>query len=461
MQKIHKVAIARIFTDLIKADRIVDTGEMECWRRVCEKYAITKQNETEAQGMSFADALRAICDSGVSGLKEDLLGDCRSMTVSDGFCAHSEALLMITLMLMLNPSDEFAVEAISIPRSNFNIDIATALYIENSFDSDTNEAITRDYRTVFKELQLAGFHFVYLPYIIDHYRKTDPKLFRSILSFLAPAVSDEGIEYIYKSLMQMTTGGFCKDILCNKCGIDELRDTYPSLLIKIGNSFVGETEYANYLKIEVDGDIVATVQHFVDLFSDMLSSDVFVVNTSEEKDNQFHFHGFYKQLLDIFLVRKNIRSTILIDYCKEEIAFPEIDTKVSGLHRREKALYTLLLCQGADGLNFSKPRAGTNMQKYDKRMESIIRRYNGIYGMFGGESAPDLTQSNIRGPIISILRRRIGALSGLYNPDDYNVGKNAIGAYVVNIEPELVFVKEDGKAVPLRESRLYSRFCRF
>ena len=65
-------------------------------------------------------------------------------------------------------------------------------------------------------------------------------------------MSESGIENAYKSLMKMTTGVFCKDLLCNKCGITDLRNTYPSLLIKIGNSFVGEDAYANYLKIEVD-----------------------------------------------------------------------------------------------------------------------------------------------------------------------------------------------------------------
>ena len=33
MLQCHKVAIARIFADLIKADRIVDTGEMKCCRK--------------------------------------------------------------------------------------------------------------------------------------------------------------------------------------------------------------------------------------------------------------------------------------------------------------------------------------------------------------------------------------------------------------------------------------------
>lgn len=462
MQKGHKVAIARIFADLIKADRIVDTSEMECWRNICDKYAIDREVRVVARKVSFADALNVICSSGVPGLKEDLLGDCRSMTVSDGFCAHSEALLMIALTTMLESGQPFRGEVISIPRASFNIDIATALYIENVFDPETNKAIQAHYRSIFKEFQLAGFHFVYIPKIIDHYQNTDSALFKDILSFLAPSMSDNGLDNTYRSLMKMTTGVFCKDLLCNKCGITELRNTMPSLLIKIGNSFVGEAQYANYLKIDVDEDIATTVQTFVDRFSEMLSSDVFVVSTSEERDNQFHFHGFYKQLLDIFLVRRNIRSTIHLNPYKEEILFPDIDSKAMGLHRRERALYALLLCQGGDGINFSAPKSADALQRYNRRLKRIQQRYAAIYEMFGGEkeTAPDLSVPEIRRPIFSCLRRSLKNLQALYNPEDYNITKSGDGTFSVHIEPELVYVCQLGsdEPVPLLESEMYRRW---
>lgn len=461
MLKEHKVAVARIFDDLIKADRIVDTGEMECWRNICDKYSIDREMRVEARDMSFASALDAICSSEETGLREDLLRDCRSMTVSDGFCAHSEALLMMALSTVLVSDSPFSTEVISIPRANFNIDIATALYIENEYDAATNEAICAYYRSIFKELQLAGFHFVYIPKIIDHYRNTDRTLFMDILSFLAPSMSAQGLDNTYGSLMKMTTGVFCKDLLCNKCGITELRNTMPSLLIKIGNSFVGDIQYANYLRIEIDEDIHLTVQHFVDCFSEMLSSDTFVVNTSEERDNQFHFHGFYKQLLDIFLVRRNIRSSIHIDPFKEEIVFPEIDSKATGLHRREKALYALLLCQGSDGINFTSPKTAGGMDRYDRRMKRIKKRYAAIYEMFGGakDAAPDLSIPEIRRPIVSCLKRSIRQLQALYNPDDYTVTKNPDDSLAVHIEPELIFVHQNGSPapVPLLQSDLYRR----
>jgi len=462
MLRCHKVAIARIFADLIKADRIIDTGEMEYWNRVCTKYSIDKEIEVEAQHVSFTEALDAICTSGVQGLKEDLLGDCRSMTISDGFCAHSEALIMIALILKLDSEQPFRVEILSIPRANFNIDVATSLYIESEYDPGTNEAIRNNYRSLFKEFQLAGFHFVYPPKIIEHYQDTDPKLFRQILSFLAPSMSESGIENAYKSLMKMTTGVFCKDLLCNKCGITDLRNTYPSLLIKIGNSFVGEDAYANYLKIEVDEDIFPTVQSFIDSFCEMLSSDVYVVNTFEERDSQFQFHGFYKQLLDIFLIRKNIRSRIVIDPYKEEIFFPDIDAKAVGLHRRERALYALLLCCGAEGLNFNQPKSSDALSKYNKRIAKIQARYRAIYSMFGGESeaAPDLGEPTIRRPIFACLKRSLKNLPSLYNPDDYNVTKNRDGVFSVNVDDNLIFVieLESNEPVPLKDSKMYQRW---
>ena len=462
MLRAHKIAVARIFADLIKADRIIDTGEMECWNRVCAKYSIDKEVETDAQYVSFSDALESICNSGVQGLKEDLLSDCRSMTVSDGFCAHSEALILIALILMLDSYQPFRVETFSIPKASFNIDIATSLYIESDYDAATNEAIRVNYRSLFKEFQLAGFHCVYPPKIIEHYQDTDPKLFHQILSFLAPSMSESGIENAYKSLMKMTTGVFCKDLLCNKCGITDLRNTYPSLLIKIGNSFVGEDAYANYLKIEVDEDILSTVQSFIDRFCEMLSSDVYVVNTSEERDSQFHFHGFYKQLLDIFLIRKNIRSHILIDPYKEEIFFPDVDAKANGLHRRERALYTLLLCYGKDGINFNQPKSTDGLSKYMKRMEKIQTRYSIIYSLFGGtaDTAPDLSIPEIRRPIFSCLKRSLKNIPSLYNPEDYNLTKNRDGVFSVNIDDNMVLVTEldSAEPIPLTNSKLFKKF---
>lgn len=464
MKTSERIAIARIFSDLIKADRIVDIGEIEYWNSICRKYSITKDMEVKAMDITFSEALYTIRDSEDSEIKTTFLNDCRSMTISDGFCAHSEALIMIALILMFEEDCPFLVESISIPKSSFNIDVATALYIENSFDIESNDSIQKSHRMIYKEFQLAGFHFIYLPNIIDHYRNTDISVFKQILSFLAPYLSSNEIDDIYYSIMNMSTGSFIKDILCNRLEIKELRNTFPSLLIKISNCYVGEKQYANYLKIEVGQDILDTVIRFVDVFCDMLSSDVYIVNSSEERDNQFHYHGFYKQLLDIFLNKKDKRSQIILKPHKNKIIFPEIGASADGMHRRERALYALFLCAGSHGINFNKPRTLSEIEKYNKQIKKIQTQYKLIYGMFMGNDdiAPDLSDSRIRGPIIACIKKSIRELRGLYNPNDYNIIMNDNGFMSVNIEPELVLVESlDGKTlIPLVESELYNRYKR-
>ncbi len=463
MKTKERIAIARIFSDLIKADRIIDIGEMEYWDKICSKYSISKEMEAKAQEITFSEALKTIRDSDDYISKAGFLEDCRAMTTSDGFCAHSEALLMIALILTLDDDCPFSVDTISIPKSSFNFDVATALYIENEYDPETNEAIQKWYRMIYKEFQLAGFHFIYLPNVIDHYRKTDKSIFKQILSFLAPSKANREIDTIYDNIMEMSTGSFCKDILCNRLEINELRNTFPSLMIKISNDIVSEKQYANYIKIEVAHDIIETVKEFVDLFCEMLSSDVYIVNSSEERDTQFHYHGFYKQLLDIFLINKDKRSPIVLQPHKNKIKFPEIGATADGMHRRERALYALFLCVGKQGINFNMPRTTTELERFNRQMKKLQAQYKTIYSMFMGETdtTPDLGDSRIRGPIIACIRKSIRKLRGLYNPEDYNIIVGDNGSLSVNIEPELVFVEsldDDKTLVPLLKSNLYKRY---
>jgi len=44
MKKAEKTAICRVFHDLIKADTIIDAGEMRCYALMKEKYGISKDS---------------------------------------------------------------------------------------------------------------------------------------------------------------------------------------------------------------------------------------------------------------------------------------------------------------------------------------------------------------------------------------------------------------------------------
>jgi hypothetical protein len=458
MIKSEKSAICRILFDLIQADLIIDSGEMEHYSTLRDKYSINSDDEITASQITFAEAVNSLSFSD-SATKESLLQDFSNMTLSDGFCARSEALLMLALKSKLNAEDS-DIQLISIPKPVFNVESASILYIESRYEKSLNETIGHNYRTIFKECQIAGFNFIYIPKVIEHYKQSEIELTTKIIHFLAPKFSDDGVRAIIDGLFSMSTSSFCKDILCNKLGITALRETPPSLLIKVGQSYVGESVYSNYLRIEIDETVISTLQNMLDIFLSMLSSDIISVHMAEEKHNQFLYYGFYKQLLEIFLIRRNIRSRVFIQPYTEEFVFPDIDEKLSKLHRREKALYLLLLIMSSEGgINFNQPKMAKELSHYDQKMQRIQNKYQLIYKYLGGEKAPDLRQPEIRRPIISCLKKSLSNLENvLYNFQDYTITKDEYGTLKIDLEPEVQYLYEAHSGyVQLSKTELYAK----
>lgn len=143
---------------------------------------------------------------------------------------------------------------------------------------------------------------------------------------------------------------------------------------------------------------------------------------------------------------------------------PELSLEITGLHRRDKALYVLLLIESENGgLNFSLPMSVKEKRNYENRMKFMQNKYNLIYHALNGDkaSAPRLEDSEIRRPIISNIRRCINKMSDvLHNVNDYNVSKNSYGNFCVNIPLENVLVREYGNErenVPIRKSLVFNK----
>lgn len=464
MKSSEKTAAVRIFTDLIKSDRIIDTGEMAFYDAMRTKYGFTQDNEITAMQMTFSEAID-ILKSADDKLRGDVLADCAHATMSDGFCAHAEALLLIALRQALDANSNEGVSVLSIAQKDFRIDESAVLYVESTFDNTINRQIVDNFRNIYKELLLSGFQFVYIPNVINHYKQTDRALFRKMISFLMPSFPTDGIDNAIDSLFSMTTESFCKDILCNRLALESLRYISPSLLIKIGTSYVGDVEYSNLLCIEIDNNIVAAVNKFADTFSSMLSSDMLTVPVGKEADNQYLYYGFYKQLLDIFLMRKNIRSRIVIDPNREDILLPDIGQKLGALSRRDKAMYVLLLIlMHAGGCSFNGSTSKVQTQKLHSKMERLQKQYAMVYSFMGGDKnrVPDISSANIRRPIFSRIKRSIMKMTDmLYNVNDYLITKNSYGTYNVNLEADAIYIKDwnTGALLPLQESEIAQRVC--
>lgn len=454
MKQSERIAITRIIADLIKADNIIDAGEMDYYALLKEEYSITKDVELQATTMTLAEAVKhlSVADRRT---QSRFLEHCEEMTVSDGFCAPVEAILVIAIRHSVQSGCEDA-EIISTVSSSLSINKGQALYVESHYNEDVNKAIVNGYRCIDNELRLGGFDFIYIPHIVKHYVQYRDNVFNDVANFLAPILSDDEITDLRLKLTSMTTARFCREQLCSRLGMKTLSDTVPSLLIKVNEDIVGGEFHENFFRIEVDPSVCYTVQQLMDEYVGMLSSDMQVVSHIDERENQFLYHGFYRLLFDMYTIRNIVKCHIEINPWKGEIRFPEINRSLSGLRRKEKAFYVLLLIESATygGVSFNQPASAKQFENYQMRMNEVMMHYNKIYEMFGGEkdAAPDLTKPEIRRPIISIIRNNIQKLSTeLRNSSEYNIEKNKEGVFCINVEKSLVKILTSKGYIPLTE----------
>lgn len=434
MKQSERASLFRIVTDLIRADAIIDMREIGQLDSIRKRFAIKKEDEVLGSSYTLADAIHTLSDS-PECLRLEMMAVCSELAMADSFCAREEALLLLALRLCLSPCVNTECKVISMDTSSVDINSTQILYVESDFDNDRNWEVNEKFRGIVSEVRLAGFDLVYLPKIAEHYRTISDSDILRIAGFLYPQASEERLETIVEKLKNLSTSEFCKDMLAGKLGIKEFRTVSPSLMIKIGESRVGEKEISNFLLIELGKDVENHIRYLLGLFSEHYHTSH--LNYIKEEKGRLVFTGFYKQIFDIYMLRKGIKSTVVIDIYRGTIRFPEADLKAEKLHRREKALYALFMLESASGgINFSQPAAPVGLAKYKKRMAAVQEKYKIIYRMFGGEpqKAPNLNVSEIRLPMIALIKKQLKEYGDiLFHVDDYMIQRNIYGNYCINI----------------------------
>jgi len=295
MKQSERSSIMRILSDLIRADEIIDTREIQFLNSMKDKYDIKKEDELLSDSITLSQAIKALKDS-PSSLIQDLLCDFTNVAMSDDYCTRFEALLIATLVISLTDCLSVDSEVVSVKPLGTNLGEAQILYVENCYDKSTNEIITEHYRELYSETQLMGFDFVYIPKITDHYNSLEEELLLQIISFLYPHASQERLKLVIRKIKTLSTSEFCKDQLYAKLKINELFDVQPSLLIKLGDSYVNNEQYMNLLILGLSKEVIPTFHQFVDIFSTLYKNRT--LNYLREEKGRFVYTGFYKQVLD-------------------------------------------------------------------------------------------------------------------------------------------------------------------
>lgn len=461
MKQIERASIMRIVADIVKADAIIDMQEIDFLNDIRQQYAIRQEDEVLADSITLASAFNILHDI-TDSMKRDIWEVFKGMSMSDNSCTREEAMCLLAIYACLSDklSTGACVYSVELP-SNMKPDSSQTLYVEGEYYKETNREIISHYREITNELRLIGLNFVYIPKVREHYLSLPPEDLKTLISFLYPTVSGSHVEQVAKQLTTLTTSDFCKNELVCRMKMEGLAHSLPSMMFHIGESTVSGRIHDNFLVLTIDKDALVLIRKIGDTFMSMFKPRI--LNPTYEEKHRFVYQGFYKQIFDSFIYKKGIRSSVVVDLVHGDILLPEADTKITGLSRREKALYALFLLESpSGGINFNMPTGARSLEKYNRRMNAIQRKYEVIYENFGGDiaKAPRLEVSTNRHPMIAKIRRQFRQLGELLNQkDDYLVQRNVFGNYCVAIPPELCmcFDSQTASIKPFEESEFWGR----
>lgn len=441
-----KIAFARVITDLIEADFVVEADEMQFFEKIISKdgLSISDAMLVEAKKIDFAKALSIlkILDKDCRKWVVDTL---KQLSMSDGVCVPLEAILIFAVeQVLMNDAVVY-----SIPQSGINIDNLKVIYIENQ-ETEVGKQIESKLSSIVSELKLVGFDFVYIPRLIRDFGKMDHDYLKKVVKYMIPSISDERVTAICENLRGLTTSRFCRDLLYKKLGMN-LIDSKPSLLIKINDSdivdkyeseAVERIRYSNFLQLELKGDVIDEIHSFIEIYHSMISCSITI--ESKPRTPKFIYTGFHRSLFDLIAFGRELKEYRLIFELlehKANVYFESIDESKEQitlkLNPQETALYYMIVKMSliGKGLDWRE-----HVPNKDKKM--ILEEYNKVYSKIGkanlAREYKDRTQ-------VHHIKNRIRTLRNVANlemfvPEHYKSGNNSY--YRIKASDTFVVLKE-------------------
>lgn len=442
----YKIAIARVITDLIEADFVVEADEMQFFENIISKdgFSISDAMLVEAKKMDFAKALVILkkLDEDSRKLVVDTL---KQLSMPDGVCVPLEAILIFAVeQVLMNGATVH-----SIPQSGINIDNLKVIYIENQ-ETEVGEQIESKLTSIVSELKLVGFDFVYIPRLIRDFGRMEHDYLKKVVKYMIPSISDERVIAICENLRCLTTSRFCRDLLYKKLGMN-LIDCKPSLLIKINDSdivdkyeseAVERIRYSNFLQLELKGDVIDEIHSIIATYHSMISCSITI--ESKPRIPKFIYTGFHRSLFDLIAFGRELKEYRLVfevfDH-KANVYFESIDDAKEHitlkLNPQETALYYMIAKMSLTG-------NGLDWREHipDKDKKLILAEYNRVYSRIGKANSvseyKDRTQvHHIKNRIIAL---RNVANVNMFVPEHRKSGNES--HYHIKANNEFVVINE-------------------
>ncbi len=418
LEREHKIAFARIITDLIEADFVVEADEMQFFERIISKegFFISNAMLVEAKRMDFAKALSILKDLEEDTLKV-LVDILKKLSMSDGACVPFEAILIFAVEQVLIKN----ATVHSIPQSGINIDNLKVIYIENE-DTEIGKHIDERLSSIISELKLVGFEFVYIPRLIKDFALMEHDYLKKVVKYMIPSISEDRVAIICENLRSLTTAKFCRDLLYKKLGMN-LIDCKPSLLIKINDSDIVDRydseeveriRYSNFLQLELNGNVMDEIHEFIETYHSMISCSITV--ESKPRTPKFIYTGFHRSLFDLIAFgreAKEYRLVFDINGHKALVYFESLNDEKEviplKLNPQETALYYMIVKKSLDGKGLDWRE---HIPTKDKAI--LLAEYNELYSRIGKANSVTEYKDRIQ---VHHIKNRIRALRGIANAE--------------------------------------------
>jgi len=308
MTREQRISIARVISDMIKADNIIEETEIRDMKRLMTDYSLTHQDMTDARNIKFSDAIPVLRELPQKERK-DFVKRIYGIAQSDNICVPREALLLIALKYCLLNDDKKSSERpylVSCATGEATLNDQYMVYIESSFDKKMNEQLEHDFKLLVMMSRLSGFNFIYIPEMVSEFQKMRKEYVLDVISYMAPNLDNKFIRGVYDRLCEMTTVEFFRNVLYERLQVQTPHNIAPSLLINIGTSVVpycsagGPVQYyTEFLCFPITTDILTLVEGILGYYQSRVS--VRQTITYGNGNGQFKYFGFYKALFDFLI----------------------------------------------------------------------------------------------------------------------------------------------------------------
>ena len=458
-----KVAVARVLSDAILADKIIDEEEIKKYRELVGNEFVSSLFY-DAKTFPLAHAVDVLLHNS-SEEKKCISNILKGIIISDGICSPSEAKLQTALDYCINQNELHWIsnrpfrkyEIKSFKLSDLFIGKRFVFYIENEFNEKINSEIVQNYTVISHLLASIGFQFIYIPKLARLFSSKKYEIFEDMAMFLFPDIEKGMIKDAYKRIAGMKTANFVKDYLVKKMGFD-IANSSPSLLVMLGRSSVLTNKtstiglrydtYANLLKINLfNGDSVThEVDRFVCDFNNKVTFNyVTDLNPSHTK---LLYQGMYKVFFNMVVLAKDNPTILRIDI-NTKTGTVSINGRLLDVKTAPASLYALIIWTSIFGDKKGVPDQNVAT---DEQKEYLQQKYQKIYALMKNNPTGQYTSQPIYNTLksrVSELKRKIGQVT-----DVKVVGfvKFSTSQYIrLMIPPGNVFVDD----TPIKDSPLW------